>query len=123
MSNGTSGQSFTSRISYWSARHLWLIMAASIMVIVGAYLSIAFVGADIRDDDGGVGESGRGSELLGERFNSGAATTRNVNRTRREGVIFSNPTLDADDPLFRDTVASTVQMIRDIPQVTTALSY
>jgi hypothetical protein len=68
LSNGNSGQTFTSRISYWSARHRWLIMAASIMVIVGAYLSTAFVGADIRDDDGGVGESGRGSELLGERF-------------------------------------------------------
>ena len=56
LSNGNSGQTFTSRISYWSARHRWLIMAASIMVIVGAYLSTAFVGADIRDDDGGVGD-------------------------------------------------------------------
>ena len=38
-------------------------------------------------------------------------------------MIFSNPSLDADDPLFRDTVASAMQVIRDIPQVTMALSY
>ena len=78
------GRSFTSRVSYWSASHRWLIMAGSATVIVGAFLSIAFVGADIRDDDGGVGESGRGSELLGERFNSGTAIPQNAERTRRE---------------------------------------
>ena len=117
------GRSFTSRVAYWSASHRWLIMAASATVIVMAFLSIAFVGADTRDDDAGVGESGRGSELLGERFNSSAATTQPARRTRREGVIFSNPSLDAGDPLFRDTVASTIQVIRDVPQVTTALSY
>ena len=117
------GRSFTSRVSYWSAGHRWLIMAASATVIVGAFLSIAFVGADTRDDDAGVGESGQGHELLHERFDSAPADTQETRRTRNEGVIFSNPSLDADDPLFRDTVASAIQVIRNIPQVTTALSY
>ena len=123
MDNANVGRSFTSRVSYWSAGHRWLIMAASAAVIVGAFLSISFVGADTRDDNGGVGESGKGSELLGERFNSGTATSQIVRRTRREGVIFSNPSIETDNPLFRNTVESTIQVIRDLPQVTMALSY
>ena len=79
------GRSFTSRVSYWSASHRWLIMAGSATVIVGAFLSIAFVGADTRDDDAGVGESGQGIELLHERFNSAPADTLETRRTRNEG--------------------------------------
>ena len=123
LGSATIGQSFTSRVAYWSAGHRWSIMAGSAMVIVLAVLSIVFVGSDTRNDDEGVGESGRGSELLRERFHSGSADAQNVRRTRREGVIFSNPSLKTDDPIFRDTVESTIQVIRDLPQVTTALSY
>jgi len=101
-----------------------LIVLASAIVIVLAVLSIAFVGADLRDDDGGVGESGRGTELLRERFNTAPSVAQSEIRIRRrEGVIFSNPSLDANDPLFRDTVAATIQSIRDIPQVIDAVSY
>ena len=117
------GRSFTSRLAYWSASHRWLIMVASAIVIVLAVLSIGLVGSDIRDDEGGVGESGQGSELLRDRFSSAPADPQETKRTRHEGVIFSNPSLDANDPLFRDTVVSTIQSIRDFPQVVEALSY
>ena len=123
LSSTNTGQTFTSRIAYWSGVHRWLIMLASVMVIVVAVLSIAFVGADIRNGDGGVGESGQGSELLQDRFNSASAASETHSHTRHEGVIFSNPSLDANDPLFRETVVSTIQSIRDLPQVTDAISY
>ena len=123
MSSANTGQTFTSRIAHWSAAHRWLILLASGIVIALAVLSLVMVGADTRDDDSGLGESGQGTELLNERFNSGTANSDSSRITRREGVIFSNPSLNVDDSLFENTVASAMQAIRDVPQVTRALSY
>ena len=123
MSSVNTGLSFTARLAHWSAVHRWLVLLATIIVIVLALASIIVVGTEIRDDGSGVGESGEGSELLNERFNAGPATTEPVSHTRRERVIFSNPSLDANDPAFKDTVESTIQAIRDLPQVTAAVSY
>ena len=100
-----------------------MILLASGIVIALAVLSLVMVGADTRDDDSGLGESGQGTELLNERFNSGTANSDSSRITRREGVIFSNPSLNVDDSLFENTVASAMQAIRDVPQVTRALSY
>ena len=122
LSNARTGQTFTSRIAYWSAVYRWLIMLASVIVIVLAVLSIGMVVADTRDDDGGVGESGRGTDLLREWFNSASAAPIE-SRTRYEGMIFSNPSFNVNDSQFRDAVVSTVQSIRDVPQVTDAISY
>lgn len=77
-----------------------------------AVLAIGFVGTDITDNGGGVGESGKASELLNERFAPDPAATQPATHTRRERLIFSNPSLDANDPLFMETVASTIQAIR-----------
>jgi hypothetical protein len=74
-----------------------------------AVLAIGFVGTD---NGGGVGESGKASELLNERFAPDPAATQPATHTRRERLIFSNPSLDANDPLFMETVASTIQAIR-----------
>jgi uncharacterized membrane protein YdfJ with MMPL/SSD domain len=123
LSSANTGQTFTSRIAHWSAAHRWLILLASGIVIALAVLSLVMVGADTRDDDSGLGESDQGTELLNERFNSGTANSDSSRITRREGVIFSNPSLNVDDSLFENTVASAMQAIRDVPQVTRALSY
>ena len=123
MGTPQTGQTFTSRIAYWSAVHRWLILAASALVIVLAVLSIGMVGADTRDDESGVGESGQGTDLLRERFNTAAATPETTSRTRREGVIFSSASLEVDDPRFRDAVDSTIQSIRELPQVIDAVSF
>ena len=125
MSSTTSGLSFTARIARWSAVHHWLILLASVMAIVLAVLSISMIGAEIRDDDGGgVGESGKGSKLMGERFApSSSADAESAADTRREGIIFSNPSLDANDQLFKDAVSSVMATIREIPQVLNAFSY
>ena len=122
MSSVATGSSFTGRIAHWSAVHRWLILLAAVLVIVLAVLAIGMVGTDTRDDEGGVGESGRGSELLNERFAPGPAF-ESTSHTRLERVIFSNPSLDANDPLFMEAVAAAVQTIKNVPQVINAISY
>jgi RND superfamily putative drug exporter len=122
MSSVTTGSSFTGRIAYWSAVHRWVILLAAVLVIVLAVLAIGMMGTETRDEEGGVGESGKGSELLNERFAAGPAF-KSTSHTRLERVIFSNPSLDANDPLFMEAVASAMQAIGDVPQVLNAISY
>ena len=97
MSSAITGLSFTARLARWSAVHRLIILLGTVIVIELAVFSIIAVGTEIRDDDGGVGESGKGSALLNERFTPDPADTEPASRTRREGVIFSNPSLDAND--------------------------
>ena len=122
MSSASVGLSFTARIARWSAVHRWLILLAAVLVIVLAVLAIGMIGTETRDDGGGVGESGKGSELLNERFAPDPAAV-SASHTRRERVIFSNPSLDANDPLFVETVGSTLQAIGDLPSVINSVSY
>lgn len=123
MSSTVNGLTFTARIARWNAVHRWWVLAASVLVIVLAVLSIMYVGANTRNDASGVGESGQGSELLNERFNSAQSEPQTARRIRHEGVIFSNTSLDVNDPLFEDTVNKTIQSIRDLPHVSGAVSY
>ena len=123
MSSANTGLSFTARLAHWSAVHSWIILLATVIVIVLAVFSIIAVGTETRDDDSGVGESGKGSALLNERFAADPSATQSARRTRREGVIFSNPSLDANDPRFVETVESAMQSFRDLPQVIAAVSY
>lgn len=123
MSSATTGLSFTARIARWSAVHRWIILLAAVLVIVLAVLSIGMVGTDTRDDGGGVGESGKASELLNERFAPDPATTQPASHTRRERLIFSNPSLDANAPSFMETVESAMLAIRELPQVIDAISF
>ena len=123
MSSANTGLSFTARLAHWSAVHRWITLLATVIVIVLAVFSIIAVGTETRDDDSGVGESGKGSALLNERFAADPSATQPARRTRREGVIFSNPSLDANDPRFVETVESAMQSFRDLPQVIAAVSY
>jgi len=115
--------SFTARIAHWSAVHRWIILLAAVLVIVLAVLAIRFVGTETRDDGGGVGESGEGSEILNERFASDRDASESASHTRRASVIFSNPSLNADSLAFKETVDSTMQVVRNLPQLLAALSY
>ena len=92
-------------------------------MIVLAVLAIGFVGTETRDDGGGVGESGKGSELLNERFAPDRDASESAGHTRRASVIFSNPSLTADSLAFKETVDSTMQAVRNLPQLLAALSY
>ena len=92
-------------------------------MIVLAVLAIGFVGTETRDDSGGVGESGEGSELLNERFASEPDASESASHTRHASVIFSNPSLNAHSLAFKETVDSTMQAVRNLPQLLAALSY
>ena len=111
------------RMATWSARNRWWVLGASITVICLAVLTIIGVGTETRDDDDGVGESGQGSKLLNERFRSGPAPDETRILTRTERLIFSNPSLDVNDPAFRRTVESVTQEISALPRVTSVVSF
>ena len=104
-------------------RPAWWVIAASLLVMFLAVYIVVGVGTEIRDDDEGVGESGRAVKLMDERFRSGPEPGEVRIPTRSERLIFSHPSLDVDDPLFRSTVDSTIRKLRSLPHVTSAVSY
>ena len=122
-SKKNSGLSFTARIAAQSARYRWPTLAASVPMVVLAVLVIFGVGTVTRSDDEGVGESGKGSELMEERFASGPVPDEDQVPRRTERIIFSNPSLDAGDPIFESTVTTVVEEIASLPQVVFVNSY
>ena len=121
-----SDLSFTGRMASWSARHRWWVLASSAVVIVLAMVVIIGIGTETRDDDEGVGESGKAVKLMDERFRLApvqpAADEHRI-ATRTERLIFSNPSLNVDSPVFRSAVETTIQLLEALPQVTSAVSY
>ena len=115
--------SATARIAYWSARHRWWVLASSVVVIVLGVFVIFSLGTETRSDDEGVGESGRAVELMDERFRREPNPGEHRVPTRTERLIFSNPSLDVDDPAFRSIVQGTVDDIRAVPGVSAVGSY
>ena len=108
--------SFTGRIAGWSARHRWWVVAATVLVLVMAVFVSSTVETKLLDDNElGEGESGEAIRLLDERFDDGAAPT--------EQLVFSNPSLDVDDPVYRSTVQGLVQELRALPEVSAVVSY
>ena len=119
----TAGLSFTGRIAGWSARHRWWVLVASFIVILLAVFVLSSIETKERPDDDGVGESDRAEDLMDERFDTGPAPGEVLVNRRSERLIFSNPSLDVDDPLFRSTVDGVIQDLRSLPQVDRAFSF
>ena len=113
---------FTGRIARWSARHRWLVLAASLVVIVIAVGAIVGVGTDTRDGSG-VGESGKADDLLDERFGGPPPPDQVRTASRGERIIFSNPSTSVDDPAFKETVDRVMRQVGELRLVTSALSY
>ena len=119
---GLQTLSATARVAYWSARHRWIVVVLSVATFVLALFALVALGTEIRDG-GGVGESGRASDLLDERFSVPATAETVVVPARTERIIFSNPSLDVDDPEFQATVDALTREIQALPLVTSAVSY
>ena len=109
-----SGLSFTGRIGNWSARHRWWVVAASALFIVLAMFILNTVETEFLDYDG-EGESVKGNNLVEERFDVVPVPT--------EQLVFSNPSLDANDPVYRTTVEGLVRDLRALPEVESVTSY
>ena len=106
--------SFTGRIAGWSARHRWWVVAASVLAVVLAMFILNTVETKELDYNG-EGEAATGADLIDERFDVVPAPT--------EQLVFSNPSLSVDDPVFRSTVEGLVQQLRALPEVESVTSY
>ena len=109
-----SGLTFTGRIASWSAGHRWWVIAASVMVLVLAIFVMKTVETKTLDYQG-EGDSSIGYTLVDDRFQINSAPT--------EQLVFSNPSLGAQDPRFQATVAGLVQQLRSLPEVASVTSY
>ena len=108
--------SFTGRIANWSARHRWWVVAASVMMLVLAMFVSSTVEVKLLDEsEFAEGESGEAVRLLEERFGDGGAPT--------EQLVFSHPSLDVNDPVYRSTVEELVEVLRATPEVSAVGSY
>ena len=110
----TTKLAFTGRVAYWSARHRWWVVAASVLVLVMAMFVSSTVETKELDYDG-EGEAADASDLMNERFDFDTAPT--------EQLVFSNPSLDADDPAYKQTVDDLVGQLSALPEVASAVSY
>lgn len=105
---------FTGRIARWSAVHRWVILTGTVALLVGAFFLNSSIGVKISEVFG-AGDARHGQELIVERFD--------IVEPSAELILFSNPTLDADDPAFRSTVEPLVAELRDLEGVASVVSY
>ncbi len=114
--SNTQTLSFTGQVARWSAQHRWWVIAASVMVMVLAMFVSSAVGTKLLDQsESGEGESAEADRLLEERFDQGGAPT--------EQLVFSHPSMDVDNPVYRSTVEQLVQELRAMPEVSAVVSY
>ena len=110
----TTGLSFTGVIAAWSARYRWLVVAGSIAVLAAAMFVLSSVAIEELDYQG-EGDSAVGADILDDRFD---ANSRPV-----EQLLFSNPSLDANDPAYQSVVDAVIADLRALPEVEEVASY
>ena len=111
---GNTGLNPIGRIAAWSAAHRWWVVAAFVMLFVSMMFVMSSVETKILEDNG-VGESGSGAKLVEDGFDLLSAPT--------EQLVFSNPSLDAQSPVFRSTVQALVDQLADLSEVESVVSY
>ncbi len=95
MNQSTGGKrrfSFTGRMAGWSARHSWVVLAATVVFLVVAFLLNSSLGVKTSTIMG-AGEARQARDLVEERFE--------IVEPADELILFSNPNLDVDDPAYR----------------------
>ena len=106
--------SFTGRIAGWSARHRWLVLGGSVAVLTVAFLLNGTVGVETTEVFG-AGDARKGQLLIEDRFEE--------TEPLAELILFSNPSLDIDDPTFRATVEPLVAELRNLEGIAFVASY
>ena len=118
------GLSFTGIVANWCARHRWIVLALSIVVIFLAILAMSTLETKLLEDDNpNVTESGKADSLVEERFQAQRVTGDAPRRGPTEVVIFSNPLLGVDHPSFRSTVERVTELLAALPEVASVVSY
>ena len=112
--SGPAKLSFTGHIAGWSGRHRWLVLAGSVGVLVVAVLLNIAVGVKTTEVFG-AGDARKGQLLIEDRFEE--------TEPLAELILFSNPSLDIDDPTFRATVEPLVAEMRNLEGVASVASY
>jgi uncharacterized membrane protein YdfJ with MMPL/SSD domain len=112
----TSGMSFTGRIAGWSAKRRWRVILASILLLASAFYVLSKVETKMYDGDGGEGDSAFAADLISERF-------ENDDSAPVEQLVFSNLSLNANDPAYQATVQTLVDQLRALPEVASVESY
>ena len=112
--SGELNISFTGRIAGWSARYRWLVLAGTLVVLVLAIFLNITVGVETTEVFG-ADDSRHGQVLIEDRFEETVPLA--------ELILFSNPSLDIDDPTFRATVESLVAELRNLEGVASVASY
>ncbi len=105
----------TARISRWSARHRWWVLAATLLTLVAAVVASTTFAPQLQDGADGVGDSKAASDILSEKFPQGTPSP--------EQLLFSNTDLTVDDPGYQATVEVLVARLRELPQVTSVESF
>jgi uncharacterized membrane protein YdfJ with MMPL/SSD domain len=109
------GQSFTSRIAMWSARHRKAIILAWVFIVVLGLGACSAVPADTDTEMSVPGEAGEALDLYQERF--GLEETGEA----QEFVVFSHPSLTVDDPAYEETVTGLMADLRALVAEETAV--
>ncbi len=100
------GQSFTSRVAMWSARHRKAVAIGWVLIVVVALGACSAIEANTDVDQEAPGESGEAGRIYDERFgNEGSDRVT-------EFVTFSHPSLTVDDREYRDTVEGLMAELR-----------
>ncbi len=103
-SSAPQGQSFTSRIAMWSARHRKAVAIGWVLVVIAALAACSGIGANTDIDQQAPGEAGEAADIFEERFGEEEDIAQEI-------IVFSHPSLTVDDPAYRDTVRG---LLRDL---------
>ena len=91
------GQSFTSRIAMWSARHRKAVAIGWVLAVIIALAACSGIGANTDINQAPPGEAGEAADVFEERFGEEEDIAQEI-------IVFSHPSLTVDDPAYEDTV-------------------
>ena len=105
---------FTGRIAGWSARHRWVVLGGTLVLLIMAFLLNGALGVETSEVMG-TGDARKANQLYEERFD--------IVEPADELIMFNNPDLSTDSPEFRAPVDSLVAELRTYEGVNTVVSY
>ncbi len=96
-------QSFTARISMWSARNRRVVVLAWLVLVIAAFAACSVIEADTSVEGEAPGEAGEAANLFDDRFGESESGLT-------EFIVFSHTSLTVDDQAYEEAV----QGLRDV---------